>query len=59
LIRAAKGRTLQPSVFRAFYRAIKRFLAWANGGNAARATKEAADYRRDIASRHGGGGPDW
>jgi hypothetical protein len=46
-------------VFRAFYRAIKRFLAWANGGNAARATKEAADYRRDIASRHGGGGPDW
>ena len=47
-------------MFRAVYRQIARFLNWVNrtgsGSSASRATREAADHRRDLGSRaHIGG----
>jgi hypothetical protein len=47
-------------MFRAVYRQIVRFVDWINrsgsGSSASQATREAADHRRDIESRSGGGG---
>ena len=47
-------------MFRAVYRQIARFLNWVNGtgsgSSAVRATREAADYRRDMEILSGGGG---
>jgi hypothetical protein len=47
-------------MFRAVYRQIARFLNWVNGtgsgSSAVRATREAADYRRDMEIRSGAGG---
>ena len=44
-------------MFRAVYRQIARFLNWVNGtgsgSSAARATREAAEHRRDVESRSG------
>jgi hypothetical protein len=43
-------------MFRAVYRQIARFLDWVNGGSgssASRATREAAEHRRDVESRSG------
>ena len=50
-------------MFRAVYRQIVRFLDWVNrsgsGSSASRATREAADHRRDVQIRSGSeGGPD-
>jgi hypothetical protein len=46
-------------MFRAVYRQIARFLNWVNrtgsGSSASRATREAADHRRDLESRYRGG----
>jgi hypothetical protein len=49
-------------MFRAVYRQIARFLNWVNrtgsGQSASRATREAADHRRDVEIRSGSfGGP--
>ena len=41
-------------MLRALYEQFKRFLGWLNGSGYS--VKEAEDYRRDIESRHGGGG---
>jgi hypothetical protein len=50
-------------VFRAVYRQITRFLNWVNGtgsgSRASLATKEAADYRRDVASSSARGDGPW
>jgi hypothetical protein len=50
-------------MFRAVYRQIVRFLDWINrsgsGSSASQATREAADYRRDVEIRSGGGSGDW
>ena len=50
-------------MFRAVYRQIARFLNWINGtgpgSSASRATREAADYRRDMESRTGSGAGSW
>ena len=44
-------------MFRAVYRQIARFLNWVNrtgsGSSASQATREAADYRRDVQARSG------
>jgi hypothetical protein len=44
-------------MFRAVYRQIARFLSWVNrtgsGSSASRATREAAEHRRDVESRSG------
>ena len=49
-------------MFRSLYRQIVRFFDWVNrsgsGSSASRATREAADHRRDVENRYGGGG-DW
>jgi hypothetical protein len=46
-------------MFRAVYRQIARFLNWINrtgsGSSASRATREAADHRRDVESRSSSG----
>jgi hypothetical protein len=46
-------------MFRALYRQIVRFFDWINrsgsGSSASRATREAADHRRDVEDRSGGG----
>jgi hypothetical protein len=43
-------------MFRAVYRQIARFLNWVNGteSSASRATREAAEHRRDVESRNAG-----
>jgi hypothetical protein len=43
-------------MFRAVYRQIARFLDWVNGtgSSASRATREAAEHRRDVESRNAG-----
>jgi hypothetical protein len=50
-------------MFRAVYRQIVRFLDWINrsgsGSSTSRATREAADYRRDVEIRSGSGPGDW
>ena len=59
------GETEYPErqMFRALYRQIAKFLDWVNGTgsgpSASRATREAADHRRDVESRSGGPGGDW
>ena len=50
-------------MFRALYRQVVRFLDWVNrsgsGSSASRATREAADYRRDMESRTGSDSGGW
>jgi hypothetical protein len=50
-------------MFRAVYRQIVRFLDWINrsgsGSSASQATREAADYRRDVEIRSSSGSGDW
>jgi hypothetical protein len=45
-------------MFRAVYRQIARFLNWVNGtdpdSSASRATREAAEHRRDVESQNPG-----
>ena len=45
-------------MFRAVYRQIARFLNWVNrtgsGSSASRATREAAEHRRDVESQNAG-----
>lgn len=49
--------TAAADVFRAVYGQIKRFLAWVNRGPSP-SYKAAAEHRRDMQSREGGGGGD-
>jgi hypothetical protein len=50
-------------MFRALYRQIARFLNWINrtgsGSSTSQATREAADHRRDVETRSGGGNGDF
>jgi hypothetical protein len=53
------GVTFPAQMLRAVNRQIARFLNWVNrtgsGSSASGATREAADHRRDVESRSGGG----
>jgi hypothetical protein len=40
-------------MFRALYRLVGRFLAWANRGSAAATSKEALEHRRAMEDRSG------